>query len=151
MHILKYLLKVAQLCPALCNPMEPARLLCPWNSPGKNTGVGSRSLLQGIFPTQRSNPGLPHYRGILYHLSHQGSPSKLEWVAFPFFRGFSWPRDRTRVSCIAGGFFTSWVTREVPISIECLLCVRHDVLYCGLRSEKDRLNLCLCETFCFAV
>ena len=53
---------------------SPARLLCPWNSPGKNTGVGSHSLLQGIFPTQGSNPGLLHYRQILYHLSCQGSP-----------------------------------------------------------------------------
>ena len=42
----------------------------PWNSPGKNTGVGSPSLLQGIFPTQGSNPGLPHCRQILYQLSH---------------------------------------------------------------------------------
>ena len=48
------------------------------NSPGQNTGVGSRSLLQGIFPTQRLNPGLPHCRQILYQLSHQGSPRILE-------------------------------------------------------------------------
>ena len=46
----------------------------PWNSPGQNTGVGSLSLLQGIFPTQGSNPGLPHCREILYQLSHNGSP-----------------------------------------------------------------------------
>ena len=45
----------------------------PWNSPGQNTGVGSLSLLQGIFPTQRSNPRLPHCRQILYQLSHKGS------------------------------------------------------------------------------
>ena len=50
------------------------RLLCPWDSPGKNTGVGRLSLLQGIFPTQRSNPGLPHCRQSLYQLNHQGSP-----------------------------------------------------------------------------
>ena len=50
------------------------RLLCPWSSPGKNTGVGSLSLLQGIFLTQGSNPGLLHYRQILYHLSHQEIP-----------------------------------------------------------------------------
>ena len=50
------------------------RLLCPWDSLGKNTGVGSHSLLQGIFFTQGSNPGLLHCRQILYHLSHQGSP-----------------------------------------------------------------------------
>ena len=49
-------------------------LLCPWNSPGKNTRVGCHSLLQGIFPTQVSNPGLLHCRWILYRLSHQGTP-----------------------------------------------------------------------------
>ena len=52
----------------------PARLLCALNSPGKNTGVGSHFLLQGIFPTQGLNPSLLHYRQILYCLSHQGSP-----------------------------------------------------------------------------
>ena len=51
------------------------RFLCPWDSPGKNTGVGCQALLQGIFPTQGSNPGLLHCRWILYHLSHQGSPT----------------------------------------------------------------------------
>ena len=45
-----------------------------WNSPGQKTGVGSLSLLQGIFPTHRSNSGLPHCRQILYQLSHKGSP-----------------------------------------------------------------------------
>ena len=57
--------KVAQSCPTLCDPMD-----CPRSSPGQNTGVGSLSLLQGIFPTQGSNPGLPHCRRILYQLSH---------------------------------------------------------------------------------
>ena len=47
------------------------RLLCPWGFPGKSTGVGCHFLFQGIFPTQRSNPGLPHCRQTLYHLSHQ--------------------------------------------------------------------------------
>ena len=49
------------------------RLLCPWNSLSENTGVGCYALLQGIFPTQGSNPGILHYRQILYHLSHRGS------------------------------------------------------------------------------
>ena len=49
-------------------------LYSTWNSPGQNTGVGSCSLLRGIFPTQGLNPGLPHFRWILYQLSHQGSP-----------------------------------------------------------------------------
>ena len=56
--------------------MRPHGLYSPWNSPGQNTGVGSLSLLQGIFPTQGSNPGLPHCRRILYQLSHKGSPFK---------------------------------------------------------------------------
>jgi len=59
----------------------------PWNTPGKNTGVGSHSLLQGIFPSQGSNPGLPHSRQILYQLSHQGSPRTPEWVVYPFSSG----------------------------------------------------------------
>ena len=53
------------------------RLLCPWNSLGKNTGVGSHSLLQRIFLTQGLNSGLTHCRQILYHLSHQGSSTMI--------------------------------------------------------------------------
>ena len=63
---------------SLCDPkdyIQPARLLCPWDSPGKNTEVGFHALLLGIFPTQGLNLGLSHCRQILYHLSHQGSPS----------------------------------------------------------------------------
>ena len=56
---------------------------CPWNYPGQKTGVGSLSLLQGIFPTQGWNPGLPRCRRVLYQLSHQGSPGTLEWVPWP--------------------------------------------------------------------
>ena len=61
--------------------LQPARLLCPWNSPGQNTGVGSLSLLQGIFPTQGLNPGLPHCRRILYQLSHKGRLLRVPWTA----------------------------------------------------------------------
>jgi len=63
----------------------------PWNSSGQDTRVGSSSLLQEIFPTQGSNPGLWHCRWILYQLNHQGSPRILEWVAYPFFSGSSQP------------------------------------------------------------
>ena len=59
----------------MSDSLPPHELYSPWNSPGQNTGVGSRSLLQGIFPTQGSSPGLPHCRRILYQLSHQGSPN----------------------------------------------------------------------------
>ena len=52
---------------------QPASLLWPWDSPGKNTGVGRHSLLQGIFTTQESHPGLLHCRQILYQLSYEGS------------------------------------------------------------------------------
>ena len=52
--------------------LQPLELYSPWNVPGQNTGVGSLSLLQGIFPTQESNPGLLHCRQVLYQLSHQG-------------------------------------------------------------------------------
>ena len=54
--------------------LQLARLLCPWGSPGKNTGVGCHALLQGIFLIQGLNLDLPHCRQILYHLSHQQSP-----------------------------------------------------------------------------
>ena len=82
------------------------------DSPGKNTRVGCHALLQGIFSTQGSNPGLPYFRQIIYQLSHKRSPTILEWVAYPFSRGPSQPRNWTRVSCIADGFFTSWATME---------------------------------------
>ena len=67
---------------SVCLVTQPCPTLCHWtvgssvhgDSPGKNPGVGSLSLLQGIFSTQGLNPGLPHCRRILYCLSHQGSP-----------------------------------------------------------------------------
>ena len=144
---------VTQLYPTLPDPMGyiPLGSSVHGDSPGKNTGVGCHALLQGIFPTQGTNPGLSHCRWILYHLNHQGSPRILEWVsewvsevtqscptlcdpmdcslpglslhgisqsrilewvAYPFSRRTSWPRNRTRVSCIASGLFTSWAIRE---------------------------------------
>ena len=101
--------KVTSSSPTLVDPMDCSL----WNSPGQNTGGGSLSLLQGIFPTQGSNPRLPHCRWILYQLSHKGSLRILQWVACPFSSGPSWPRNRMGVSCIAGGFFTNWAISEV--------------------------------------
>ena len=102
--------KISQLCPTLCNPVDytvheilQARIL-EWVA---------FPLCRGIFPTQGSNPG--HCRWILYQLSRQGSPGILEWVAYSFSSGTSQPRNRTGVSCIAGGFFTSWATREAHL------------------------------------
>ena len=54
---------------------QTARLLCPWDFPGKNTGVGCHSFLQGIFPTHGSNLGLLHCGHTLYCQSHQGRAS----------------------------------------------------------------------------
>ena len=59
----------------MSNSLQPHGLYSPWNSPGQNIGVGSLFLLQGIFPTQGLNPGLPHGRRILYQLNYQGSPN----------------------------------------------------------------------------
>ena len=92
----------------MSNCLWPHGLYSPWSSPGQNTGVGSLSLLQWIFPTQGLNPGLPHCRQILHSLSHKGSPRILEWVAYPFSSGSSWPWNGTVVSRIAGRFFTNW-------------------------------------------
>ena len=97
--------KVAQLCWTLRDPVDYAV-----------HGILQARILEWVaFPFSRvSNPGLPHCRWILYQLSHKGNPRILEWVAFPFSRGSSQPRNRTRVFCIAGGFFTNWAIRVVP-------------------------------------
>ena len=78
---------------------------------------GWLSFLQGIFPTQGLNPGLPHCGRILYQLSHKGSPTILEWIVYLFSRGSSQPRYQTRVSYIAGGFFINWAIREAQVII----------------------------------
>ena len=76
-NVVKIKLLIVQSYLTLCDTTDlDPRLFCPWNSPGKNTGGGCHFLLQGIFPTQRWNPGLLHCRKILYCLRHQGSP----WV-----------------------------------------------------------------------
>ena len=66
---------IVQSCLILCDPMDcsPPGYSGHGGSPGKNTGVGCHALLQGIFPTQELNPGLPYSRQILYQQSHQGS------------------------------------------------------------------------------
>ena len=80
------LVNESESCSVVSDCSWPHGLSSPRNSPGQNTGVGSLSLLQGIFPTQGLNPGLPHCRQILYQLSHKGSPRILEWVAYPLSR-----------------------------------------------------------------
>ena len=62
----------------MSDSLRPHGLHSQWDSPGQNTGVCGLSLLQEIFSTQGSNPGLPHCRQILYQLSHKGSPEYTE-------------------------------------------------------------------------
>ena len=110
-------LKWSESHSGMCDSLWPQGLYSPRNSPGQNIGVGSLSLLQEIFPTQGSNPGLPHRKQILYQLSHKGSLRILEWITYPFSSGSSWLRNWTWVSCIAGGFFTNWANREIPMKV----------------------------------
>ena len=124
----------------------------PWNSPGQNTRERSLSLLQGIFPTQGLNPGLPHCRRILYQLSHKGTPRIPEWVAYTFSSRSSQPRNQTGVSCIAGGFFTNWATREALNTwkdcrfLKLLLCISLLFSYYALKVlvSLDSLNAATC-------
>ena len=122
---------VTQSCLTLHDPMDcsPRGSSVHRDSPGKNTGVGCHALLQGIFPPQGLNPGLPHYR-ILYQLSHKGSPRILEWVTYPFSSRFSRPRNQSGVSCIASRFFTNWAIREDLKS-----------KYKSITAEETHLNL----------
>ena len=140
----KVKVKAAQSCPTFCDPVDSMEFSRPeywsglssvqfshsvvsdslWPHESQHTrppcrsstpGVGSLSFLQGIFPTQGLNPGLPQCRQILYQLSHKGSPRILEWVAYPFSSRSSQSRNRTGVFHTAGGFFTSWAIREALI------------------------------------
>ena len=127
---------------------EFSRIPGYWNSRIlQDTGVSSLSLLQEIFPTQGSNPGLLHCRWILYHLSYEGSPRILEWVTYPFPSRSFWPRNRTGISCFAGRFFTNWSIREclVPIkNIQVLYIMpRWAIESNALSNHKDLENICL--------
>ena len=109
--------------------------MCLYQHACKNTGVGCPAVLQGIFPTQGLNAGLPHFWWILYHLSHQGSPRILEWVANLFPRGSSWPRNWTRVSCIA----VNSLPAELPGKPTC-------TEYCIFKN-----TVCVCVYVCAAL
>ena len=107
----------------LCRLTVATRLLCAWDSPGKNTGVGCHALLQGIFPTQGSIPGLLHCRWILHHLSHQGSlVGWIHSIKSPFLLG------RNPTGCVVGSstaLLTPWpqgaslIAQSVRIRLQC--------------------------------
>ena len=92
--------------------LQPARLLCPWGFSMQEYWSGLPCPPPGEFP----NPGIEPRSFTLWADSlpsePPGKPRILEWVAYPFSRGTSQPRNQTRVSCIAGRFFTSWATKE---------------------------------------
>ena len=99
--------------------MLTCQVLFPCNFSGKNTGVGCHFLLQGIFPTQGSIVKWSDVKVTLCdpmdYIVHGILQARiLEWVAFPFSRGSSQPRDRTQVSLIAGRFLTSCAIRKAP-------------------------------------
>ena len=133
-------------CLTLCNPTDrsPPGSSVHGDSSGKNIGVACHVLLQGIFPTQGLNQGLLHCRWILYRLSHQRSPIILEWVAYPFSRESSWSRTQTKVSCIAGRFFTSWTTREAQ-KRPCSSSFIPDIEQKFTNQFKQRRQGCPCE------
>ena len=103
--------KVTQSCPTLqshellhvCDPME-------FSKPEYWRGYPFPP--PGDLPNPGIKPRSPLLQQILYELSHKGSPRILEWVAYPFFRESSWPRNQTGVSCIVRRFFTNWAIRE---------------------------------------
>ena len=93
------------------------QLYNPWNTLGQNTGMGSLSLLLGIFPTQRSNPGFPQCRQILYQLGHTGSPRILEWVAYPFSSGSSQPQESNQGLLLCRWILYQLIYQGSPSSI----------------------------------
>jgi len=98
--------KVVQLYLTLCDLIDYS----PWNSPGQNTGVGNRFLLQGIFPTQGLNPGLLHCRQILYQLSHQGS---LYIYIYTYI--YTYTPTPTRIHTISSSSFFFFLLQPAPI------------------------------------
>ena len=93
-HIHINMCLVTQSCPTLCDPMDciPPGSSVHGDSLGKNTEVVCHALLQGIFPTQKPNPGLPHCRWILYQLSHQGSPPSIRVFPNESVLCIRWPK-----------------------------------------------------------
>ena len=113
--------------------------LSPWSRP--LCMVAFPLLLQGIFPTQGLNPGLPHCRQILYQLNHKGSPGIPEWVAYPFSSGSSSLRNWTGVSCIVGRFF--FLPTELSVKPQFLSYTHptfHSVLWCSDNRTRNHLK-----------
>ena len=120
----------------MSDSLRPHGLYSPWNSSGQNTRVGSCSLLQGIFPTQESNPGLPHCRWILYQLSHKGScmhAKSLQWCP-----AVCDPRNRSRQASLSMGFSRQehWSGFPCPSPIYLLVVPKFKIKICICASLK---------------
>ena len=145
---------VAQSCPTLCDPMDcsppgssvheifqasileslwphglqPTRLLCPCDFPGKDTGVGCHFLLQGIFPTQGSNPGLLYCRQILYQLSYKGSP--LCKLTVKYYVSFCYRTNNIVLHiCLSNSGLSKIRKGRTKIHLYCVLLWLYDSLY----------------------
>ena len=129
---------VVQSCLTLCDPVA-----C--NPPGSSVHeILQARLLEWVAMSSSKGSSRPRdctqSPALQAHLSHQVSPGILEWVAYPFSRGSFWCRNRTRASCIAGRFFTSWATREAHIAIQmytfihrCIYHIKNHVWFLCLR------------------
>ena len=102
--------------------LQPSRLLCPWDFPGKNTGVGCYFLLQGIFLTQGSNPnllGLLHHRQILYHWAME-KPTYIQWNIYSAIK-----KEWTNTICSNMNgprmYHTKWSKSENKYHLEALI------------------------------
>ena len=107
----------------MSNSLQPHGIYCPWSSPGQNTGVDSLSLLQGSFPTQGLNPGLLHYRQILYKLTHREAQRVSESQA-----NVSESRHSSDSSLLQIKAQTPcFILQETPVyrSIQCIQCTRN--------------------------
>ena len=117
---------VLQSCPTLCDPMGSARRLCPWDSPGKNTGVGFHALLQGIFQTQGSNP---HF--MFPALAGRFFTTRATWEAFPSHHFMA--IEREKVETMAAFLLSS----KVIVVGDC----SHEMKRCLLLERKAMTNL----------
>ena len=123
----------SESCAVVSNSFWPHGLYSPWTSPGQNTGVGSLSLLQGIFPTQGPNPGLLQCGQILYQLSHKGSPRLLEWVAYPLSSALPNPRIEPGSPALQVGSLPPELSGEPLSHYLCMLsCFSHVWLFATL-------------------
>ena len=122
----------------MSNSLQLRGLNTARSSPGQNTGVGSLSLLQGIFPTQGSKPGLPHCRQILYQLSHKRSPRILEWVAYPSPADLPYPGIEPGSPSLQADS-SSYLRCGLFIMVSFYVNLNHSSLK-SLRSEKCQQN-----------